>query len=587
MKTALFVCLLCVIVTSTSCQKKPVKDNTGLIGQHDSTAIQINTDKAMYSPGDIINFTINRALPEGTKISYKYLNNEVAQQTLSGTAWTWTAPSQDFTGYMVELSGNENGKNKLYGCIAIDVSSDAARFPRNGFLSYYGQMSQQQIHNVMANLNRLHINWVQFQDWEYKHHLPLAGTPSNPAASWKDIANRTNYKETVQGYIREAKGFNMKTLSYNMIYGALNDAAADGVNDQWYMYQDQQHQKKQVIQLPQPPFKSDIFFLDPSNTGWQNYIAAKTKEAFEVYDFDGYQVDQFGNLNKNVYTWPGNPINVEATFKPFLEAMKTQMPDKKLVMNAVNQYGQEISISKSPVDFLYTEIWAPNEGYKDLATVIQNNDAWSNHLKKSVLCAYMDYNLAEKPGYFNTPGVLLTDAIIFAFGGAHLEFGEHMLGKEYFPNDNLQMHDDLKAAMINYYDFLTAYQNLLRDGGTFNNPNVISSDGKMKLNNWPPAIGGVSIVGKEIGQKQIIHLINFANASSLEWRDPDGKQTTPQTFTNAGINIQSGNTVKKIWFASPDVNCGAAENLQFTQSGNSVTFTLPSLQYWDMIVIEY
>jgi dextranase len=199
----------------------------------------------------------------------------------------------------------------------------------------------------------------------------------------------------------------------------------------------------------------------------------------------------------------------------------------------------------------------------------------------------MDYNLAEKPGYFNTPGVLLTDAVIFAFGGAHLELGEHMLGKEYFPNDNLQMHPDLKAAMINYYDFLTGYQNLLRDGGTFNNPNVFSSDGKMKLNNWPPATGAVSVVGKDMGQKQIIHLINFANASSLEWRDPDGKQPAPQTFTNAAINFQSEKTVKKIWFASPDINFGASQNIEFTQSGNSVNFTLPSLQYWDMVVIEY
>ncbi|HEU5364370.1 MAG TPA: glycoside hydrolase family 66 protein, partial [Hanamia sp.] len=170
---------------------------------------------------------------------------------------------------------------------------------------------------------------------------------------------------------------------------------------------------------------------------------------------------------------------------------------------------------------------------------------------------------------------------------AHLELGEHMLGKEYFPNDNLQMHPDLKAAMINYYDFLTGYQNLLRDGGTFNNPNVFSSDGKMKLNNWPPATGAVSVVGKDMGQKQIIHLINFANASSLEWRDPDGKQPAPQTFTNAAINFQSEKTVKKIWFASPDINFGASQNIEFTQSGNSVNFTLPSLQYWDMVVIEY
>lgn len=71
----------------------------------------------------------------------------------------------------------------------------------------------------------------------------------------------------------------------------------------------------------------------------------------------------------------------------------------------------------------------------------------------------MNYDLANNKGYFNTPSVLMTNSVIFAFGGAHLELGEHMLGKEYFPNNNLSMKDDLKNSLVNYYDFLVAYQN--------------------------------------------------------------------------------------------------------------------------------
>lgn len=588
MKNILIVCLLSLnVVSGYSCRKNNIKDNTGLINRNDSAIVNINTDKAAYLPGSQVVFKIDKSLPAGTRISYKYLNREVERQTLTGTTWKWTAPMQDFTGYMVELQGNDNGKDKTYGCIAVDVSSDPARFPRNGFLSEYGQMSSGEMNTVMGYLNRLHMNWIQFQDWEFKHHMPLAGTPENPADSWKDIANRTNYKSTVQGYIESAKSYNMKTLSYNMIYGALNDAAADGVSAEWYMYEDQQHIKKQVISLPQPPFKSDIFFLDPSNTGWQDYIAAKTNEAFEVYDFDGYQVDQFGNLNKNLYSYSGNLINVEAAFKPFLEAMKTKMPTKRLVMNAVNQYGQQLSISKSPVDFLYTEVWAPNEGYTDLARIILDNNGYSNNTKQSVLTAYMDYNLAEHPGYFNTPGVLLTDAVIFSFGGAHLELGDHMLGKEYFPNNNLVMKDDLKTAMVHYYDFLTGYQNLLRGVGTFNSPSVTSGDQKIKLNNWPPAMGAVSVIGKQIDNKQVIHFINFVNASSLQWRDADGKQPLPETFSDCQVNFQTTKKVKNIWIASPDINFGASQNISFNQSDSGITFTLPFLQYWDMVVVEY
>lgn len=59
----------------------------------------------------------------------------------------------------------------------------------------------------------------------------------------------------------------------------------------------------------------------------------------------------------------------------------------------------------------------------------------------------------------NTPGVLLTDAVIAALGGSHLEMGDHMLTREYFPAAPLSMSDALKTAIVRYYDFQTAYQN--------------------------------------------------------------------------------------------------------------------------------
>jgi dextranase len=90
-----------------------------------------------------------------------------------------------------------------------------------------------------------------------------------------------------------------------------------------------------------------------------------------------------------------------------------------------------------------------------------------------------------------------------------------------------------------------------------------------------------------MGDKQIIHLINFANASSFDWRDTNGTQTTPNTFQNISYLFTARKPVKKLWMASPDMNSGALQQLKFTTSGNAVSFTLPSLQYWDMIVAEY
>ena len=139
--------------------------------------------------------------------------------------------------------------------------------------------------------------------------------------------------------------------------------------------------------LPTPPFKSNIYLTDPSNTGWQQYIAGKTNDVYSVFGFDGYQIDQLGDQG-TVYNYAGGVVNLPSAFGSFINAMKNSAPQKRLVMNAVAQFGQP-QIAASPVDFLYTEVWSPNEAFSDLGNIIQNNDALGGVSKKSVLAAYL------------------------------------------------------------------------------------------------------------------------------------------------------------------------------------------------------
>ncbi len=362
---------------------------------------------------------------------------------------------------MVDLYTVENGEEVVLGSIAIDVSSDPARFPRNGFLSEYGKMSEKEINKVMDNLNRHHINYVQYQDWHYKHHKPLAGSPSSPMDVWKDIINRDCYRSTVQGYIDAGHKRGMKSLFYNLAYGALNDAADDGVKENWYLFKDRNHGNKDYHPLGSP-FKSNIYLTNPALQEWRDYMVQQNNDVYEVFDFDGYQIDQLGGRG-TLYDYNGNSVDLAATFPAFIKAMKEAQPEKSLVMNAVGQYGQKGLIATSPVDFLYTEVWdkPADNGFSILSGIITDNDKWSNG-KKTVLAAYMNYKLGgEGRGYFNTPGVLMANAAIHAWGGAHLELGEHMLTTEYFPNSNLSMKGELKKAMVTYYDFITGYENLM------------------------------------------------------------------------------------------------------------------------------
>ncbi|HEY3369377.1 MAG TPA: glycoside hydrolase family 66 protein [Prolixibacteraceae bacterium] len=547
--------------------------------------VSVATDKSAYSPGDEVTFTIDHAtFPADAKVRYKYLDTVLSEVPLTASVWKWKTPPTDYRGYMAEVYSTNNSQETIYATIAVDASSNWKKFPRYGFLSKFPLLNEGEINSVISNLNRYHLNGLQFYDWQNKHHQPLPLTGSVPASTWKDIINRDIYFSTVQKYITTAHSFNMKAMFYNLIYGAWDNAEVDGVQKEWYVFTDNTHTNRDFHPLSSP-FLSNIYLLDPSNIGWQQYLMKENKKVYQFLAFDGFHMDQLGDRGAR-YTYDGTYLNLSLSFKPFIDAVKADEPQKDLVMNAVSQYGQK-GIAESSVDFLYTEVWSPFDNYSDLSNLIQQNNAYSNNTKNTVLAAYMNYDLANNKGYFNTPSVLMTNAVIFAFGGAHLELGEHMLGKEYFPNNNLSMMDDLKKALVNYYDFLVAYQNLLRDGGTFNNVTLTSADNKIKLSKWPASQGTVAVAGKKVENSQVIHLINFSNSTTQNWRDKNGIQAAPGMIKDSRLILTSDGVVKKIWLASPDLIGGASRSLNFVQTANRVSFSLPELYYWDMLVVEY
>jgi len=543
----------------------------------------INTDKAVYKPGEKITFTA--AISDNNlSVAYTYLGELIKEEPLSQLSWTWTPPTTDFRGYMVYLFKTDDTTKKPLYSIAVDVSSDWRKFPRYGFVSNYDRLDQQVIQRNVETLNRFHINGIQFYDWQMDQHKPLAGSVSNPADSWLDLIGRTNYKSTVDGYIQAAHDRGMKAMFYNLLYGALSNAASDGVSEQWYLFKDNQHQEKDRHSL-NAPFRSNIYLVDPGNSDWQTYINKRHQDVFAVYNFDGYHIDQLGDRGK-LYDYTGKEVKLEQRYAPFIAASKKAFPGKYHVMNAVNQYGQESGIAPSAVDFLYTEVWDPNKSYDELVKIIQDNDRFSNYNKNTVLAAYMNYAKSNQAGFVNEPGVLLTNAVIFANGGAHLEMGEHYLTNEYFANNNLQLKGTTKEKLIQYYDFMVAYQNVLRDGGTAAVFSVTGTNA-LTISNGKARSGSITSYGRYFANRDVIHLINFKDANTMEWRDTNGTQQEPSSIDGLQIKLDVTRTVKRVWLASPDMQGGVAIPLTKAQTGNKLTIDLPGLKYWDMVVIEY
>jgi dextranase len=149
------------------------------------------------------------------------------------------------------------------------------------------------------------------------------------------------------------------------------------------------------------------------------------------------------------------------------------------------------------------------------------------------------------------------------------------------------MKSSLRQSLLGYYDFMTAYQNLLRDGGEQATFTVTSPNGTIAPTPWPAAQGEVAVTGRTFSNRDVIHLINFTNANSMEWRDNNGTQKEPALIEDIALTVKSRGTVKGVWVASPDHMGGVAESLSFTQEGDAVALTLPRLKYWEMLVLEY
>ena len=132
---------------------------------------------------------------------------------------------------------------------------------------------------------------------------------------------------------------------------------------------------------------------------------------------------------------------------------------------------------------------------------------------------------------------------------------------------------------------MTAYQNLLRGGGTETEAGV-SSTSDVKVAAWPPVIGNVTAFSRQMGDKKVVHLLNFMDADNLSWRDMNGTMPEPRLVEGLPLRMKAAAKVNKIWVATPDALGGAMQELPFKQAGGEVTFTLPSLKYWTMIVIE-
>lgn len=504
----------------------------------------------------------------------------------------WQPLARDFQGYRVEAEVR-NVSGRLIGVqsTAVDVSSRWTKFPRYGFVSEFSAKSPALSRQVIQQLNRYHLNSLQFYDWQYKHHRPLAGTVSAPAASWNDIANRPTSRQTVLNLIAAAHNCGVAAMNYNLLYGAWSGYENEGVDFRWGLWKNKDGTHQDSLDLPPGWAAQALYLFNPGDPGWQRYLIRQEAQVFAAYPFDGWQVDQLGDRGAE-YNVHGNPVTVWQQFRPFLNRAKASL-NKPVVFNNVGAYGLYDTAAHSTEDAVYVECWefGGQKTYQDLKTVIGQAAQWSGG-KPVILAAYMDLAAADqfsaqRPGHFALPGVLLTDAAIFANGGAHIELGDGnaLLDNEYFPNRNLTPTPALRDALRHEYDFSVAYENLLR-GGLPDSTNAIALDGLASSAQAAP--NTVWTFAKSGDGVHVLHLINLIGENNTDWRDDHANYPIPTPQTNILVKYYLRSAaVQSVRWASPDLHNGASSTLKFTTGTDGlvryIQFTVPRLEYWDMI----
>ena len=596
--------------------------------------VELTTDKVRYEPESTVRFTSKYLLPDNAKVRYLHGNTVVKTDEIGGKqSWSWKVPAQNFTGYLAEIYVTDGIAEQTLATIGVDVSTEWGRFPRYGFVSHYGSdKTVEQVKKEVDMLNRYHMTGIQFYDWQWQHHKLIP----EGASQWKDVGLRDVFKSSIENYITKLHEVGSKCMFYDLLYGVTGNIAdgkpetpanldgKDGISSDWGWIDLHANDKGGYdlyqVQYPLGSWPS-IYVMNPGNQDWVNYLSKEIKKVYQHLKFDGYHIDQLGRQREAYYvnlqskTEDGQKVytggdrrdthDFEGYYANFINRMKSDSKDKSLVMNAVSNFGGSKIVGTGNVEFGYNEMWSADDYLWNYRKIIQDNRR--NNGKNTFNTVFASYLHCRngKEGQFRTSSALFGNATIFALGGSRIELsGDHMLYTEYFPDNKRKMPNKLQKSIIHYYDFLVAYENYLRDGNAETSVNMtmegvnvaawdFSEPDPTKEKTEDQTIGpkpySVNTYSTMKGNVTAIQLLNYSNFSRDNFNIRDIKETMPEpnVLLNKKIVLDDAAPVARIWVASPDCFGGAPQEVVFTQNNGKVTFTLPSLEYWTMVVVEH
>jgi dextranase len=482
---------------------------------------------------------------------------------------SWKAPEGHLSAFVARaLVMNYNGKVITSDHYVFDVVKDWIQVPRYGFFTTFS--TPEDIDKKIEQMAEFHINAIQFYDW-FEYHGNYT-----PIKSEYTILNKPIIRNQVIKKIKKAQEIGMKAMAYTAIYAAAEPIYKE--HPEWAL--------RDKFGKPLK-FENWLYFMNPGNSsGWHDFLMKQFIESIKMFNWDGIHLDQYGKgWTENAY-WNETRVDMEKAFLTFINdainEIRKYNPRLKLIFNLVNAWPYETIAKYSMSDAIYIEVWPPWNTYADIQKLIQIGKTYTN--KAIILAAYTPNHL---------PTILLLDATIFANQGFHIELGEGngILIDPYFPKYATLSEDAEKALKI-YYECITRYEAYIYDKDIQRlseenvNISIYESSSIPKLENILVIPYSKQINGKE--QAKIIHLVNFIGIPTMSWKT---LQQEPKNITNIPIEVkisrESIKNIEGVYFITPDRGNSDPILLNYMISDFGIKFTIPSLKYWDIIIIKF
>ena len=520
----------------------------------------VDPDRGTYNPGQTVTLRVQidaaKALSLEVECEIFRGLELVGRQTrlwdiaagISHTTFSFSGSQTAPAGYGVEIKIRSvlEEQGSITCETAFDILNDWTEFPRYGFLCDF-KPDRRNPADTIKILNHFHLNGLQFYDWQFRHDSLVP-----PTDEFTDPLGRPLSLRSTCDLIEEAHKHGMKAMPYLAIYAA--SAVFWHAHPEMALY-DESHQ---LI-----PFGEEFLgIMNPVKGGaWSRHLLAECSHVLKALPFDGLHIDQYGDPKTGLDD-QGNPVDLPKAFADFICDARQEHSEVPILFNAVGNWPIE-SLAKAPVSFNYIEIWPPKTTYQDVAEIVRNARNLSGE-KPVVIALYIP---ADRP--INNR---LADAVIFSAGGSRIELGENgrLLSDPYFPKHE-EIDLNLSEQLRRQIEITIRFENWL---------SPIIPESPLPEIHGPE---GVAYYYRSVEKGFSLSMVNLNSSETLHWNEP---HPTPEKIQDFSLDIHINERVKKVWLVSPDRVSLVPEVLQFDQAGGNLKVVIPSLEVWDVLLIE-